>query len=154
MAKITTDYLPNDIPAIKITLPGLDEEYLAMIDSGSAVTLYDWEIADKILHETNSACEMEVTGICGTNNSAGEWITSVVTAKDIDGKDVYLKLAGAKYDMSGINSYYSENYSIAADFAMLIGSDALSSIGAKIDYENKLLVINEKEGNKQSETEG
>lgn len=152
--KIRTDNTPNRIPSVRITLPGIYGERLAMIDTGSAITLYDEGIADAVLHETSMNCEMDVTGICGSQNSSGEWITSVVTMHDTEGNPVHLKMEGATYDMGGVIDYYRTNYGLDPDFAMIIGSDVLSSLGARIDYENNMLMIDEKEDRQFPEVRG
>lgn len=146
MVRINTKYGHNDIPVIKIRFSGVDDEYYAMIDSGSAITMFNELLIDDIKHDVDTDCNISITGINGERTSDSSWITALCSSTDVNGEEVYFKFDGVTFDMKEINGYYNENYNIDTVFAMIIGSDVLSKLKAKINYEENTLDIDEKEG--------
>lgn len=143
MIKISTEFERSEIPIIRLKFPGIDKEYYAMIDSGSAITMFNEKLIDVVKHETDSDCSISVTGINGKKSSDSSWIKLDCSATDSGGSQVYLSFDAVTFSMDEINRYYCENYNADVPFALIIGSDVLTLLKARVNYEDKTLDIND-----------
>ena len=138
VVKYTDEY--SLIPLIKFNRNGQD--YYALIDTGSESTLIDGSFVEsEELDIITSDKTRTLTGLVGKKE---EQINTVQIDCTIDSKDnVVLPVTALLSDLSMIQSYFDKWTGGEVIVPILIGSDTLTKLNAKIDYENKLFTFDD-----------
>lgn len=139
--KITFQKSKTEIPLIKFWLPDNDTPFIALIDTGSEITLADNEFvkSNNITKGTNGTINIQ---------SLNGKTSNVVTKMDIDvllkgyrSKKIY-PISCLTTDLSPISAQLNHQYNENITLSMIIGSNFLNEIKADIDYKNRIISIN------------
>ena len=123
------------VPIIKFKLIGGKEGY-GIVDTGSESTAFDLQFVKKnkalFTIETTDKT-MNLVGVSHNNDTQVIYATAHITFKESPDADI--KIKGLVLDLSHITS------SIGHSPAALFGSDTLSKIRAKVNYDRKYLSL-------------
>ena len=136
--KITFLKSKSPIPLIRFRLEDNEQQFIALLDSGSELTFVDKTFADKNniqLKELDN--EIKLNQLSAENKSKVKIATPVI--KIGQGKTT---LTGMIMDLSHLSSALKAEYDEDVEINAIIGSDFLESHNAKIDYEKKIFNMN------------
>ena len=136
--KITFLKSKSPIPLIRFRLEDNEQQFIALLDSGSELTFVDKTLADKNniqLKELNN--EIKLNQLSAENKSKVKIATPVIRIGQ--GK---VTLTGMIMDLSRLSSALKAEYDEDVEIDAIIGSDFLESHNAKIDYEKKTFTMN------------
>lgn len=136
--KITFLKSKSPIPLIRFRLEDNEQQFIALLDSGSELTFVDKTLADKNniqLKELNN--EIKLNQLSAENKSKVKIATPVIRIGQ--GK---VTLTGMIMDLSHLSSALKAEYDEDVEIDAIIGSDFLESHNAKIDYEKKTFTMN------------
>ncbi len=133
------------LPFIKFRINGADGEYLALVDSGSEATLLDSKVANELTdnsyYKEYEADSMIFDGLGGSvQEGQGRLFSMRISLTDKKEETWNMEIWGVKIDMEhmqGALMMCSSNHPVS----MLIGSDTLQRMNAKIDFVKKHLEI-------------
>lgn len=134
------------LPFIKVRFDGIAEDKIALIDSGSELTVLDQTIAESVSDSAHlvrvKAEDINIDGFGGTESHKNpSYFASLVTLTDIEGTEWKVPIDGAVIDMSSVKEPFLKACD-SAETVMVIGSDALKKLKAKIHYPRKQITIN------------
>lgn len=145
MRKYTLPFIKNKslIPFVKLISPNGKDIY-ALVDSGSESTLINKSFKEDypgIIQSSTVIGKTKMAGFAGDRE-----ITLIQTRAKFPmitdkGEVSAIEFKGYIDDLATLSSHISKVYGIEWSFSILIGSDTLRSLGAKIDYSNKALVL-------------
>ena len=146
---ITVDFEEESrlLPFIRVKFDGIEGERLALIDTGSELTVLDCDIVEKISKKSNlvklkSTDDITIDGFGGTeNHKNSSYFASLVTITDTEGQEWNIPVDGASINISSIKEPFLKACG-SAETVMVIGSDTLKKLKAKIHYPRKQLSIN------------
>lgn len=134
----------SDIPLIHFRIPGHSKQYTALVDSGSEITLINNRFIEESGLEPEANGMMNVQGIDGkTNIKTGRYHFHIAFNK-YSKKEKFFEAYAISTDLSGLAAQFNHQYDEGLVFDMIIGSDFLSVNKADIDYNNKVITINNK----------
>ena len=148
--KITIDFAceSDSLPFIWVRFGGMDKPKLALIDSGSQITMLDRSVAEEIrdtakivLRKANDDVILDGVGGTKTHDDAVSF-ASFVEVTDEEGNPCSITLDGISVDMGPIASAL-KNACSTADTVMIIGSDTFRKLKAKIDYKKKKVLLHD-----------
>lgn len=125
----------NEVPIININLAGA--LYTAVIDTGSETTLFDSSVKEflsiigRTPYELHTLSENHSVISCSAE--------AAVRMFDVSGKSFPVVVNGDIIDFQGVREHYN-------NLIMIIGSDTLAQLKAKVDYKEKCLIINDLSG--------
>ena len=133
------------LPFIKFRIIGADGEYLALVDSGSEATLLDSKTADELTDNPNykeyEGDSMTLNGLGGSvQEGQGKLFSMQISLTDKKEETWNMEIWGARMDMEHMQCALmmcSSNHPVS----MLIGSDTLQRMNAKIDFAKKHLEV-------------
>lgn len=137
------------LPFIKVKFEGIDDTKLALIDSGSEITLLDKNIARNIKRisiQDGGRLTLDGFGGLTDDSSTGLFVTSIDVIGD-DGTTWRSYIAGALADFSSMADSFKEACP-AEEVALILGSDSLQSMDAIINYKQSNLECNDISSNK------
>ena len=145
MTQISFQEMPNDIPFVKVRFGKEDKPYLALVDTGSALTLFEESIYDDycLLGEKEDKVEMDITGINGEKSYGGRTLKPIVRLEDSENHTLDFKAWGCTFDFSSLNDFYKEVYNLDKRIVMLLGADTMRSLGIMVDFSGKTLLMNQ-----------
>lgn len=140
------------LPFIRIRIEGMDGEKLALVDSGSEITLLDKEIAESLKGKPSfvlhSSAELSLDGVGGQVNGKTYTFAAYVDVVDNSSEKRTFTITGNVSDFSGMRLPLRRVCN-AADTVMIIGSDMLKKMRAKIDFKNGNLTFDDLSGHKK-----
>ena len=144
----------SQLPFVWIKIHETDEWKLAIVDSGSEITLMDREFADTLagcnFFKTRKEGEIHLEGIGGkTGKTTASPFICVASFTDTDGNERMLPLHGTITDLSSMKATMKQ-VCPAGDTVMIIGSDTLHELKAKIDFKNKVVILHDIFSDKES----
>ena len=155
--KIVTKFEEDSrmLPFVQFTVDGKKDKYVALIDSGSEATLLDTKVSDSLRDSVNYRAyktdNMVFDGLGGSvNETDGNLFSMLITIKTDKNEDWNIPVAGAIMDMTSMQEAFSRAIP-DAHIAMIIGSDSLERMNAKIDYKKKEVVLYGILGDKEAE---
>lgn len=150
MSKIYIPFMESGskIPLIEFDID--DNQYVALVDTGSESTLFDKSIPESENYKISETdYEMSLVGLSGETGSNRVTVANaIINIKDhyIKGNNEYTQIVtmpveamitDLSYVSNGINERYGKHLVVKA----ILGSDFLKKYGAKIDYRRKQLSI-------------
>lgn len=135
------------LPYIKVQFEGDEITRRALIDTGSEVTVLHSELAEKIKDKAKfvmrKTSKISIDGVTGNKKHTGASnFASMVTMFGSEGEEVDAVIDGIVLDISTtINAM--NNTIEGGNVVMIIGSDTLTKLKAKIDYKKKSIVFND-----------
>lgn len=134
-------FCKSRVPLVAFRLA--DEEYYAIIDTGSDLTMLDVSLKDKIKTKEIDV-EMSHIGV----NGGSEYQKVVQGACRVElisraNESVNVVFGGMMYDMKAISNHLESRNRERINVSALLGGDFLKHYKAKIDYKNKTLTIDE-----------
>lgn len=137
----------RSLPFIKISIEGVEGEKIALVDTGSEITILDRSVVDKMNNRSKiivrNANEVSLDGV-GDHRSHGKASTfaTFVTMKTEKSEEISGIIDGVVLDISHTFEAMKQVCG-TGDPVMIIGSDTLDKLKAKIDYKKKMIVFND-----------
>lgn len=133
-------FCKSKVPLITFRLAG-DEEYYALIDTGSEITMLDISMKDKIKTKEIEG-ETSLVGV----NGGSEYQNLLQGACDVcfttaDDENIKIVVGGMVHDMKAISHHFKDKNGAFIPISILIGGDFLKHYNAKIDYKKKTLTL-------------
>ena len=134
------------LPFITFKLEGVEDEFIALVDSGSEATLLDFQVAKKLTESSKykeyRGGKMVLDGLGGSiNEEQGALFSMIATIMAANEEQWEIPLMGATMDMGVMQAGLSRACN-DKPVAMIIGSDTLCRLNAKIDYIKQQLELN------------
>ena len=148
--KITIDFAceSDSLPFIWVRFGGMDDYKLALVDTGSQITMLDRSIAEEVketakivLRRANDDVILDGVGGTKTHDDAVSF-ASFVEVIDETNTPCSITLDGISVDMGPI-ARALKNACSTADTIMIIGSDTFRKLKAKVDYKKKKVIFND-----------
>ena len=131
----------SKIPLVEFKID--DKWYVALLDTGSESTLFDYRIPEsEDFEKKETDYTMSLVGLSGETDRGR--ITEVRTTfeiNDVDDNVSYVTITGILSDLSNVSQGINERYGKHLNVAAVFGSDMLKGLGAKIDYRKQQLTI-------------
>lgn len=131
------------VPMAKVMFCGKDKEYLALLDTGSAITLFNERLFADVINYDHAGEEIEVsvTGISGELSYKMKLLETDVILKVVKGCMYSFKIAGHVTNLETLDNYYRNSLGVKDGVAMLIGSDIFTKLKAIFKYSNKTFIL-------------
>ena len=131
---------PTPIPVFKCrTLDG--KELLAMVDTGSEVTIFDPQLSDNLIAEEEDGTGITLHSIHGEDESNSSMYRLPLSVKTEMSDDSSLHLRGIKSDLSSVSQFLKASYGWDEELYVVIGSDTLKAMEWIIDFDNNQIVL-------------
>ena len=145
MKKYTLPFIQSKsiLPFVKLTSPEGKEIY-ALVDSGSESTLINKSFKKDypgIIQSSTVIGKTKMTGFAGEKEMVLLQAEAKVPMLTDKGEASSIEFKGYVDDLTTLSSHVSKIYGVEWSFSILIGSDPLCSLKAKIDYSNNALVL-------------
>ena len=131
----------SDVPVVMFELN--DRMFYGLIDTGSETTIFSPTIGDMI---DDGHKETKSISIVGFNGKRLEDMSRVsVDVKFLDWKMdiITVGVKGIVSDMSLISDHFKKVSGFECDLSAIFGSDFLQNMNARIDFQNRKLVISQ-----------
>lgn len=135
------------LPFVYIKFPDINEPYLALVDTGSEITLIDKGIVDRLSKSGKTSTplksKLKLDGISGGTTEFQATMVSVETELiDIaTGNSLSMVVTGATMNMESLKKSIS-NTEIETEMVMIIGSDTLRKMNTEVNYKNSEVIFN------------
>lgn len=130
---------------VKMKVPVIElkrnrKSHYAIIDTGSELTLFD-ELYKENSHEAEY--KIDLTGVGGTLTHSAHRYSVDFVLMDSDKKKLRYRIDGLCVEDSTLFKDADSLYGEQMHIDIVLGSDMLRKMNAKIDYENNVLVIDD-----------
>ena len=118
------------------------KKYVAVIDTGSEVSMFDPDLKDDGLDTIENGDETSFVGVNGESGTVSiVHVSDELDFKTKDGEIISVPIAGILYDMKELTSVFQRKFNKDIVISAILGSDFLKEYNAKIDFKNKTLTI-------------
>lgn len=133
------------VPVIPVRVSGDKQIYLAVIDTGSEISVIDSNYVDILnndvkLHIENNG-DVSIQGATGHPNDISDRFTGTIELRDVDGRWNAHTIEGITLDMEPLQEGFRSMH-CKSRVIMLLGIDWLHERDAKIDVRRKMLTAN------------
>ena len=115
-------------------------ECIAVVDTGSQISLIDERFAKDCKLELGDASEVGITGACSSKDLITKSFKQPITVETDNGMEEYV-VEGITADMSNLRRTFSRI--VVGRVVMILGTDFLEKYKAKIHVKQKLMTIDE-----------
>ena len=120
-----------------------DKPLVAVVDTGSEVTMFDTSMEDCGLSVSDTEDETSFVGVNGESDVKSlRKVNGLLSFKTKDGDRCHATVEGILYDMTGITQVFRRRINKDIRISAILGSDFLKKNSANIDYRDRTLAIN------------
>ena len=134
----------NRLPFIEIKFEGVKEPKLALIDTGSEITILDEDMMHRIDRNfitTSEAGTISIDGFSGSSERSKQVLfTTTICVKDVNGEEWKHGIRGVLMDFSSVKEPLNAACP-SADVVAIIGSDTLHEMKAQLDYKKQKVIF-------------
>ena len=118
------------------------KKYVAVIDTGSEVSMFDPGLQDEGLNTLDNGDETSFVGVNGESGTVSiVHVSDELDFKTKDGEIISVPITGILYDMTDLTNVFQRKFNKDIVISAIIGSDFLKEYNAKIDFKNKTLTL-------------
>lgn len=150
--KITIPFIecPSEITIVRFALGTV--KGLAVIDSGSEMTIFDKAFIDANAEEvliSPSESSLNITGVSSkASNVKNKCASANLRFEAHDGSELPLRVDGNVINLSPLRESFMNTYGEQYALDMIIGSDTLRGLRGSIDYNKGTLTLRAPKANK------
>ena len=132
----------NHVPVIHVSYS--DKDYLALVDTGSELTIFDSGIAHKenMITEDKGSWGLTLVTPGGNSDKLTGHVSAELSMTCTDGSPYNVKFEGVTSDLSMITNYFNDGKKTDEEFLMILGNDTLHAMDAVIDYNKEVIRFN------------
>lgn len=144
--KIEIDFTEsiNKLPFIEVKFEGVDESKVALLDTGSEITLLDERMKDVIDEKfisTSEAGTISIDGFGGsTEDNKQVLFATTMCVTDTNGDEWKHGIRGILMDFSSVKEPLSAACP-GKDVVAIIGSDTMHMMKAQLDYKKRKVIF-------------
>ncbi len=135
----------SDIPLVSFSLEEGGERYLAIIDTGSELTLFDYSFVKKnqdYFVDVQNDGEYNVVGVSDNKSIHVSEKSTNFIFKDVNDEDKEIPLLGLSTDLSDLSNRFMNTYGDEFNIVALIGSNEMRKLGCVIDFVKENISLN------------
>ena len=135
----------SKIPLIEFRVPGIDKKFVALIDTGAELSMFDKSfIEENKIKVIQSEQKVSIVGIDGkkTLQSMPIGCTDIIIIDGTTKANLSVKLPIS--DFSPVSKHFKSYHNEDRNISLIIGSDLLKHINAEIKYNTQSIIFNEK----------